>query len=99
MLERYNGIGYANKGLPSPYIWSGTDQYVKGKYVADGVFSPDVVDKQLGCAGLIMAMMALDPTISFSGIKLTPVAPTPPPTPATKPGFWASLLSAITRKA
>jgi lysozyme family protein len=33
-LERYNGIGYANKGIPSPYIWSGTDQYRSGKYVA-----------------------------------------------------------------
>ncbi len=64
-LERYNGVGYANKGIPSPYIWSGTDQYLKGKYVRDGVFDPDEVDKQLGCAGLIMAMMALDPSIKF----------------------------------
>lgn len=64
-LERYNGVGYANKGIPSPYIWSGTDQYLKGKYVRDGVFDPDEVDKQIGCAGLIMAMMALDPSIKF----------------------------------
>ena len=64
-LERYNGIGYASRGLPSPYLWSGTDQYSKGKYVADGVFDPDEVDKQLGCAGLIMAMMQLDPSIKF----------------------------------
>lgn len=66
-LERYNGIGYADKGLPSPYIWSGTDQYRKGKYVRDGVFDPDTVDKQLGCAGLILTMMQLDPTIKFDG--------------------------------
>jgi lysozyme family protein len=64
-LERYNGIGYANKGLPSPYIWSGTDQYHSGKYVADGVFDPDKIDAQLGCAGLIMVMMELDPSIKF----------------------------------
>jgi lysozyme family protein len=64
-LERYNGVGYANKRIPSPYIWSGTDQYEKGKYIRDGVFDPDEVDKQLGCAGLIMAMMALDPGIKF----------------------------------
>ncbi len=43
MLEQYNGLGYFNKVLPSPYIWSGTDQYVS-KYVADGVFDPNVVD-------------------------------------------------------
>lgn len=53
MLEQYNGLGYAGKGLPSPYIWSGTNQYTKGKYVSDGVFSATAVDKQLGCAGII----------------------------------------------
>lgn len=53
LLEKYNGLGYANKGIPSPYIWAGTDQYVKGKYVADGKFSANYVDKQLGCAGIL----------------------------------------------
>lgn len=67
LLEQYNGLGYYKKGIPSPYIWSGTDQYVKGKYVADGVFDPDHVDKQLGCAGLILAMQEIDPSISFEG--------------------------------
>jgi len=56
MLEQYNGLGYANKNLPSPYIWAGTDQYVKGKYIADSVFDPDAVDQQLGCAGLLKFM-------------------------------------------
>lgn len=66
MLEQYNGLGYFNRGLPSPYVWSGTDQYVKGKYVADGKFDANTVDKQLGCAGLILAMQRIDPTIRFS---------------------------------
>ena len=56
MLEKYNGLGYASKGLPSPYIWAGTNQYVRGKYVADGVYDPNHVDTQLGCAGLLMRM-------------------------------------------
>jgi lysozyme family protein len=64
-LEEYNGLGYYRKGIPSPYIWSGTDQYSRGKYVADGVFDPDTVDKQLGCAGLIMAMIQIDSSIKF----------------------------------
>ncbi len=67
MLEQYNGLGYANRGVPSPYVWSGTDQYVRGKYVADGRFDPSAVDKQLGCAGLIMAMQQLDASINFRG--------------------------------
>ncbi|GKQ52882.1 hypothetical protein [Bradyrhizobium sp. Ce-3] len=83
MLEQYNGLGYAARGKPSPYIWSGTDQYVSGKYVRDGVFDANAVDQQLGCAGLLRTMMQLDPTIAFSEGKTAPV-PRPPP-PASKP--------------
>jgi lysozyme family protein len=71
-LEEYNGLGYAARGRPSPYVWSGTDQYTSGKYVRDGVYDPDAVDSQLGCAGLLMAMMALDPTIKFAGATIPP---------------------------
>lgn len=76
LLEQYNGLGYYNgpkaggkryPSMPSPYIWSGTDQAKKGKYVRDGVFDPDVWDSQLGCAGLILAMSALDDSVSFVG--------------------------------
>lgn len=84
-LEEYNGLGYAARGKASPYIWSGTDQYKSGKYIRDGVYNPDVVDSQLGCAGLLLAMMALDPTITFTGLKLTPTEPRPLPEPAAKP--------------
>lgn len=55
-LEEYNGLGYASKGVPSPYLWAGTDQYSKGKYVADGKYDPNHVDTQLGCAGLLKFM-------------------------------------------
>jgi lysozyme family protein len=75
LLEEYNGPGYANRGIPSPYVWSGTDQVKKpsGKYIRDGVFDPNEDDVQLGCAGLLMAMMSLDPTITFTGLRLTPI--------------------------
>ena len=64
-LEMYNGLGYANKtpSQPSPYIWSRTDQYISGKYVADGVFNPTVIDSQEGCAPVLAIMMFQDPTI------------------------------------
>ncbi|WFU53850.1 hypothetical protein QA639_29915 [Bradyrhizobium pachyrhizi] len=86
MLEQYNGLGYAARGKPSPYIWSGTDQYVSGKYVRDGVFDPSVVDQQLGCAGLLAAMMQLEPTITFTGAKITPAGTAPSPAPKPPPG-------------
>lgn len=68
-LETYNGIGYAARGVPSPYIWSGTNQYRAGKYVRDGVYDPGKIDPQLGCAALMIALMDLDPGISFAGTK------------------------------
>jgi lysozyme family protein len=52
-IEEYNGLGYASKQVPSPYLWAGTDQYTKGKYVADHVYDPNHVDTQLGAAGLL----------------------------------------------
>lgn len=65
LLEQYNGLGYASRGRASPYVWAGTDQYTSGKYVRDGVYDPNIVDPQLGCAGLILAMMQCDATIKF----------------------------------
>ena len=29
--ERYNGLGYRQYGIHSPYVWSCTDLYVKGR--------------------------------------------------------------------
>jgi lysozyme family protein len=109
-LEEYNGLGYAARGRPSPYIWSGTDQYKSGKYVRDGVYDPNVVDSQLGCAGLLMAMMALDPTVTLAGSTITlpkpvlPAAPTPVSPSVANPAkgsigaFIASILSVIFKR-
>jgi lysozyme family protein len=65
ILEKYNGVGYANMGRPSPYIWSASDQYVSGKYVSDHHYDPSIVDVQEGCMPIIAAMMAIDQTIKF----------------------------------
>jgi lysozyme family protein len=79
-LEEYNGLGYAARDVPSPYVWAGTDQYRSGKYVRDGVYDPNVIDSQPGCAGLLMAMKALDSSITFATAAPSPVdvkGPTP----------------------
>jgi lysozyme family protein len=91
LLERYNGLSYANAGRSSPYIWSGTDQYKTGKVLVDHGPIEDiypsgphkgqpVVDLQLGCAGLIMAIMKLDATVT---LDTTPVADAGPVLDAT----------------
>jgi lysozyme family protein len=98
LLEQYNGLGYFNKGIPSPYIWAGTNQYKKGKYVADGRFDPEHVDQQLGCAGLLMAMKEFDPSVDLGSPRPVPPPDIPPPEPVNQPaGFLAVLLSILTR--
>lgn len=57
LMERYNGLGYKNKGLPSPYVWSWTSVYKKGKYVEDGHFDPNVIDQQCGVAPILKSLM------------------------------------------
>jgi lysozyme family protein len=54
-LESYNGFGYRDHhpDVPSPYLWSFSNQYTKGKYVADGRFSPAAVSQQCGAAVLL----------------------------------------------
>lgn len=66
ILEEYNGLGYANMGVPSAYVWSGTDQYESGKYIRDHVYRASAIDVQEGCAPIIARMMAIDPSIQFA---------------------------------
>lgn len=51
--EFYNGLGYRRKGDESPYVYSGTDKYTGGKYVADGQYSSTTKDRQVGVIPLI----------------------------------------------
>jgi lysozyme family protein len=55
-LESYNGLGYIKKGINSPYLWSGTNLYSKGKFVKDGVFDPEAVSKQIGAVALMKTL-------------------------------------------
>lgn len=56
LLERYNGFGYRPRGIPTPYLWSFSNHYSKGKYVRDGVYSPTAVSAQCGAAVLLRRM-------------------------------------------
>jgi lysozyme family protein len=60
-LHRFNGINneYKKRGIPTPYLWSGTQHYRKGKYVADHVFDPQAVSQQVGAAVLLKALVDL----------------------------------------
>lgn len=58
-LEKYNGFGYRTKkvAMPTPYLWSGTNHYTRGKYKSDGIYSASLVSQQVGAAVIIKMMM------------------------------------------
>lgn len=62
-FEKFNGFGYRSKGIPSPYLWGGSNIQRPGKYVRDGVYDASVMDTQLGCMTVLRKMMDLDPSI------------------------------------
>jgi lysozyme family protein len=63
-LERYNGWGYRlYRGIQSPYLWSGTQHYSRGKYVADGKWSASAVSGQTGCAPLLARIFEIADTL------------------------------------
>jgi lysozyme family protein len=57
-LERFNGFGYRPKKIHSPYLWSFSNQYSKGKFVGDNLFSPTAVSQQCGAAVLLKRMVS-----------------------------------------
>lgn len=57
--ERYNGWGYFGK-INSPYVWSFTTLYDKGKYVADHVFDANAVSKQCGAAAILKTLIEIE---------------------------------------
>ena len=64
-IEKFNGFGYRTKHVNSPYLWSFSNNYQSGKYVADGVFDLSVVDQQCGAMPIIEQIMAVDPAANF----------------------------------
>ena len=100
LFEMYNGLGYAAMGRPSAYVWSGSNQYVSGKYIRDHVYDPDEVDVQLGCGPLLARMMVLDPSIKIELPAAPAGAPTPAaPHPEPEHSFWEMLYDLLVRKA
>lgn len=90
-LERYNGAGYYNMGKPSPYLWAGTNQYTSGKFLEDpgagkGVYHPEVVDKQLGCAAVLKTLEVQSIiTLTRETAVAAPVQSVPVPQPKVSP--------------
>jgi len=59
-LEKFNGFGSRSRGIKTPYLWSFSNHYSKGKFIADNVFDPNAVSQQCGAAVLLKRMTAIN---------------------------------------
>jgi len=62
--ESYNGWGYRkhHPHVLSPYLWSFSNHYQRGKYVADGTWSETAVSRQVGAAAILRRLAELGAT-------------------------------------
>lgn len=76
-LEGYNGWGYRkfHAHVKSPYLWSFSNHYTRGKYIADGTWSETAVSRQCGAAVLLRRMEQRGDIPLLSGESLPPQPP------------------------
>jgi lysozyme family protein len=77
--ERENGQGYFSKGVNSPYVWSWSDLYDKGKFVEDGVYDANFPDPQCGVMVLIKRLAVADASVAA---RIDPKQASPAPGPS-----------------
>lgn len=56
-FEAYNGFGYRGRGVPTPYLWSFSNHYERGKFVADGRWSAAARSQQCGAAVMLKLLV------------------------------------------
>ena len=64
-LEKYNGFrSRTEHHINTPYLWSGTKHYERGKFVRDNVWSETVASEQVGAMPILRQLMQLDASIA-----------------------------------
>jgi lysozyme family protein len=56
-LEAYNGWGYRQHHINSPYLWSFSNLYERGKFTSDGHWDENAVSKQVGAIVALKMMI------------------------------------------
>lgn len=78
-FEEYNGFGYRNRGVVSPYLAAQTNLWSKGKFVADGRYDPLAGSSQIGALAFLRRMVDRK-VVDLSGqVALPPTEPTERP--------------------
>jgi lysozyme family protein len=85
--ELFNGFGYRSHGVPSPYLFGGTNIQKPGKYTTDRGYDPNVMDTQLGVIPMMLRIVQMRPALAlpfpFPAATTSPVVvPVPAPPPA-----------------
>jgi lysozyme family protein len=75
-LEGFNGWGYRAHKINSPYLWSCSNLYTRGKYIEDNQWSSTAVSRQCGAAVILRRMSDLGAIdlVSPPSSKLTDAA-------------------------
>jgi len=63
LAETFNGPGYWNKGLPSPYVVGASNKQERGKYTVDHEFDASIMDIQIGVATMLKELLAIVPAL------------------------------------
>lgn len=84
-LERYNGFGYRqyHSSVLTPYLWSGTNHYARGKYESDGQWNGTLVSGQSGAMAILKVVAEKDADVR-EALGERPEVETPAP---AAPGF------------
>lgn len=63
--ENWNGWGYRARGIPSPYFVGATTAQRPGKFIRDHVYSPTMMDPQIGTLAIVEELVRQDPSLAF----------------------------------
>jgi uncharacterized protein (TIGR02594 family) len=83
--EKWNGLGYRNHGVFTPYLWAMTNHQQPGRYAGDGNWQAGEWDKQPGIIAVLYQMNVIDPANYIGVIELIPSDDDPPPDPIAAP--------------
>jgi lysozyme family protein len=75
--ELYNGFGPRAHGRQTGYLWSWTNIYTGGKYVADGKWDAETQDQQCGMIPMMAALLRLDATLALVNALSAPAHSSP----------------------
>lgn len=70
-LETFNGFGSRGHGVPSAYLWSYSNHYSHGKYIADHVWSNAAISGQAGGMPILKRLLELG-HVNFGDVVVKP---------------------------